>query len=696
MRFGSFTFPLPRRVPGHLWCAAAIIVAGVGVYLSSFAGVFLYDDLREIVENRGIRSFTSIWSNRPLVTLSLALNYHFGQLNPWGYHLFNLLIHLLGGLTLYGIVRRVLAGQFRSSRAGSAHWYALVIALIWVVHPLQTESVTYIIQRAESMMGLLYLLTIYCVLRSSSSPRPWAWHAAAVAACGLGMCSKPVMITAPVVALLFDWTLITRSIAETLRQRWTLYVGLCGTWLFLIATGTTDLIFQTDPSRRLTAGFGYDGSTPLQYALTQPGVIVHYLKLAIWPRALCLDYDWPLARTAGAVVWPGVLILLMLLATLWSFRARPWLAFLGSSFFLILSPTSSVVPFAHPAFEHRMYLPLAAVITLLILAGGHFLERLHDRFSLPTATTARTGGILALTVVTLFGLATIDRNRDYHSAFDMWADVMIKRPDNPLPYNEIGNMLIDAGKFDMAVGQYQRAVALNPGAYLARTNLANAHLRLGRFDEAVQQCREALRIDPYYHPAHNVLGGALVERGDLDEGIAHLREAVRLQPNDPQSHCNLGRALAIKSGLVESTTKPKQKPNRKPKPAGSVASAAEAQPASQLVNEAIKHLVEAIRLQPDFAPAISYLAVVLSLQGSIDETINRYRDRASGVRLDRVQALAYVICAERFRREGLLEEAIRRYRKARAIDPSLPVVADRLEAASETGAAWTKTVSGGS
>ena len=201
MRFDSFTFLLPRRVPGHLWCAAAIIVAGVGVYLSSFAGVFLYDDLREIVENRGIRSFTNIWSNRPLVTLSLALNYHFGQLNPWGYHLFNLLIHLLGGLTLYGIVRRVLAGQFRSSRAGSAHWYALVIALIWVVHPLQTESVTYIIQRAESMMGLCYLLTIYCVLRSSSSPRPWAWHAAAVAACGLGMCSKPVMITAPVVAI---------------------------------------------------------------------------------------------------------------------------------------------------------------------------------------------------------------------------------------------------------------------------------------------------------------------------------------------------------------------------------------------------------------------------------------------------------------------------------------------------------------
>ncbi len=291
-------------------------------------------------------------------------------------------------------------------------------------------------------------------------------------------------------------------------------------------------------------------------------------------------------------------------------------------------------------------------------------------------------------MVTLFGLATIERNRDYHSGFDMWADVMIKRPGNPLPYNEIGNMLMDAGHLDMAVGQYQRALALNPSAFLARTNLANAHLRLGRIYEAVEQCREALRIDPYYYPAHNVLGGALVERGDLDEGIAHLREAVRLQPNDPQCHCNLGRALAIKSGLVESTTKPK--------PAGFVTPAAQTQPAPPLVDEAIEQLVEAIRLQPDFAPAISYLAVILSLQGNIDETINRYRDRASGVRLDRVHALAYVISAERFRREGLLEEAIRRYRKARAIDPSLPVTAGRLETASETGAAWAATASGDS
>ncbi len=135
---------------------------------------------------------------------------------------------------------------------------------------------------------------------------------------------------------------------------------------------------------------------------------------------------------------------------------------------------------------------------------------------------------------------------------------------------------------------------------------------------------------------------------------------------------------------------------RKQKPAGSVASAAEAQPAPTLVNEAIEHLIEAIRLQPDFAPAISYLAVILSLQDRIDETVNRYRDRASGVRLDRVHALAYVISAERFRREGLLEEASRRDRKARAIDPSLPVTAGRLEAAGETGAAWAAIASGGS
>ncbi|MHC4446834.1 MAG: glycosyltransferase family protein, partial [Planctomycetota bacterium] len=365
-----------------IWPLAAIVAAGVLVYLNSFQGVFVFDDHGQIVDNQKIRSFDHLWGNRPLVRLSLAVNYHFGELNVWGYHLVNLVIHLLAGLTLYGIVRRVLLLEpFRRSCAQSAHWFALIIALVWVVHPLQTESVTYIIQRAESMMGLFYLLTIYCVLRGSTAPRPPVWYAAAVLACALGMASKPVMVTAPIVALLFDWAILSGSIRRTLRRRWPLYAGLASTWVLLVATGTTELILSPDSSKRPTAGFGYVGCTPLEYALTQPGVILRYLRLAIWPHPLCLDYGWPIARAAGNVLLPGVLIVTMAGVSVWSFLARKqaWIGFLGLSFFLILSPTSSIVPFAHPAFEHRMYLPLAAVVTVLVFGSHYGFRWFSDR-----------------------------------------------------------------------------------------------------------------------------------------------------------------------------------------------------------------------------------------------------------------------------------------------------------------------------
>ena len=174
------------------WCLAAIVVAGTLVYLNSFAGVFIYDDLREIVKSGRVHDFDILWTGgRPIVKLTLAINYALGGLDVWGYHLVNLVVHVLAALTLFGVVRRVLLlEQFRDGPGRHAAYYAVAVALIWVVHPLQTESVTYVIQRAESMMGLFYLLTLYCMIRGATSSRRAPWYASAVVACALGMESK--------------------------------------------------------------------------------------------------------------------------------------------------------------------------------------------------------------------------------------------------------------------------------------------------------------------------------------------------------------------------------------------------------------------------------------------------------------------------------------------------------------------------
>ncbi len=207
------------------------MVAGILVYLNSFAGVLIYDDVPEIVGNGRVHGFDVLWTGgRAFVKLTLAINYALGELDVWGYHLVNLVVHVLAALTLFGVVRRVLGlPQFRDGPGRHAAYYAVAVALIWVVHPLHTESVTYIIQRAESMMGLFYLLTLYCMVRGATSSRPAPWYAAAVVACALGMGSKEVMITAPVVALLFDRTFLASSFAGILRRRWRLYAGLGAT-----------------------------------------------------------------------------------------------------------------------------------------------------------------------------------------------------------------------------------------------------------------------------------------------------------------------------------------------------------------------------------------------------------------------------------------------------------------------------------
>jgi hypothetical protein len=298
-------------------------VAGALVYLNSFHGVFLFDDERFILENDRVCQFWPPWEwfanpenlERPVITLTLAANYLAGGRSAWGYHAFNLSVHLLAALALFGIARRTLVSErLRERFAGAATPLALCVALLWLVHPLQTQSVTYIWQRCESLMGLFFLLTLYCVIRGFGSARAGRWHAAAVCCCVLGAGCKQVMVMAVPVVLLYDIVFLSGTVRAVLR-RWRLYAGLGMSWV-LLALVTA---FGTSVKTGLTI------CTPWEYARSQPGVVLQYLRLALWPDTLCLDYWWPVARTVSEVL-PGALVIGGLLAaTAWAlWRAPAW------------------------------------------------------------------------------------------------------------------------------------------------------------------------------------------------------------------------------------------------------------------------------------------------------------------------------------------------------------------------------------
>src|SRR5271170_846359 len=283
-----------RRV---LLCAGLIVVAGIAAYHNSFHGPFIFDDIYAIAENPSIRRISDLRAvlvppheaataqGRPVLNLSLAINYALGGADPAGYHYGNLLIHLAAGLALLGIVRRTLLLPLMRPRFGEAALpLAFATAAIWTVHPLQTEAVTYTIQRAESLMGLFYLLTLYCFVRGVQSAGPTRWWAAAFGSCLLGMGTKEVMVSAPVMVLLYDRTFVSGSFKEAWRRHGRVIFALACTWLLLGV-----LVVSGGGNRGGSVGFGV--RTPWwAYELTQGEAIIRYLRLCVWPHPLVFNY----------------------------------------------------------------------------------------------------------------------------------------------------------------------------------------------------------------------------------------------------------------------------------------------------------------------------------------------------------------------------------------------------------------------
>ncbi|KKL95959.1 hypothetical protein LCGC14_1849350 [marine sediment metagenome] len=548
------TEPSGARRPDGVWLAAALIVViGAGVYVNSFGGKFFFDDHKQIVENRRIhrlQPFGEVWRDltgkgmRPVTLLSFAVNYQISGDKEWSYHAVNLAIHLVAGLLLFGFVRRTLLSERLAERFGSAATpLAASAALIWVVHPLQTQSVTYIVQRGESMMGMFYLLTMYCAARGLTARRGWLWSIGAVVACVLGMGAKPVMVTAPLMVAIYDGLFSPQPQLRTLRRRWPLYVGLAATW------GVLAWLYRQAAQTGLTpsAGFSFKGHTWWQYARSQFGVIAHYLKLSIWPWPQNLDYGWPVATGVVEIVLPAILIAVLIGATVWGLLRRRWVGFWGAWFFLILAPTSSVMPIADLAVEHRMYLPLAGMIVVILSVGsllGGALLRKWMRLDKPRRRTGRELGLAVVSVIVLtLGILTVRRNTYYQDMVRMWADVVRQNDGHYRGHDSLGVALSRKGKNLEAMKEHRRTVALRPGYAEGHHNLGVVLAQLGRHGEAVASYVRAIGLMPKHYEAYCGLGNSLRNMGRLDEAERVIRKSISIKPDYANAHGALGDVL---------------------------------------------------------------------------------------------------------------------------------------------------------
>jgi tetratricopeptide (TPR) repeat protein len=601
-----------------------VVFAGFLAYHNIFSAPFVFDDIPHISENPHIRQLWPPWdvlshSSRPVVHLSLAVNCAMGGLNPWGYHLFNVVVHILVALTLYGVVRRTLLSEsLRPTFGQAASSLAGTITLIWLVHPLQTESVTFTVQRGESLMSLFYLLTLYCMIRSDGASQGNLWKIGAVVSCVLGMGCKPVMATAPLVTLLYDRAFLAKSWCDVMQRRGWLYAGLAATWLLL-----PPLLVNAPTEWETSAGFEFKGIPPLQYARMESVAILRYLRLAFWPHPLCLDYGWGFQWQAIAQaghVLPDLMVVLALLAgTVWAWNRNPSLGFLGAWFFLILAPTSSFIPIADPIAEHRMYLPLAAVVTAMVFVAFVFGQRFLRNHSGSVLRCVACGF-----VVVPLAVLTIQRNRDYISAVAIWDDTLAKRPQNPRAHYNLGIALAQTGRTEEFIRQYEQALRLKPDFAGTLLALGVALEKLGRSGDAIQHYEEALRINPDYAEAHKDIGAALYQTGKREEAMEHFQQALRINPDYADVHCALGMALEQAGKTQEAIEHLEQAVRTKPDYAEAHYNLGLALGQAGEVGEAIGHLEQALRIKPDYAEAHCNLGIALARLGRLQEAVGHW------------------------------------------------------------------------
>ena len=668
--------PISGAQPSTWACGATIAVVGLLVYVNSLNGPFVFDDFVSIVDNRSIHDWSRLsevlfperelpTAGRPLVNFSFALNYAVGGLDVTGYHVVNIAFHLGCAVVLFGIIRRTLElPRVKTSSAPSVP-VAFATALLWTVHPLNTEAVDYVTQRTELMMALCYLLTIYAALRARTSTMSSAWSVIAIAVCAAGMVCKESMVTAPLTVALYDRVFLFDSLKQAFRARRRLYIGLVTTWIVAI------WVLSSGP-RIHSAGFS-TGVGPWVYLLNQTVMIDRYLWLAVWPRDLVANYGSPsqLSIRDVAPYALGVIGLVAIAAA--GLARRPKMGFLGAWFFITLAPASSIVPIAtEVGAERRMYLPLIAIVGVVVVIGAYLAER--------AGRPGRLATLLALALVSL-GLATgtVLRNRDYQSALVL-ARTTVARYPSSVAHHLLATELIAVGNRDQARVQLREAL---PGDSRAHYTLGVELLKDGDLEGATSELEAFLRGQPLLLEAvsaRQLLGRALARQERWPDAIDQYRRVLTMNPSDQvrvETQMFLGEALYRARRFDEAVTSYTEYLKARPNDVDALNVLGICFLALDRGNEAIAMFTRAVSIDSENGMSQRNLGNALFDSGDIDGAAVHARE-AARLRID--DPGAWDLLGRVSAVQGDVQDARADFARALRIDPGFSEATEHLQA----------------
>ena len=511
------------------------------VYSSNLSGPFIFDDSR--IENNpqlhitqlSLKSlakagFESSPSTRPVSYITFALNYYFHGFHTTGYHLVNICIHILAAIFLFLLIKTTLNLEPLRSRYSKYSWLPFAAALVWAVHPLQTQSVTYIIQRMNSLSAMFYVLALYLYARgrlSGPGAKKWLLFSCSLVASVLALGSKESAATLPFFIFLYEWYFF-----QDLDITWLKKQLIPATLIIIVFAGLVFLYLGTDPATTILSTYNSRDFTLPQRLLTEFRVVFFYLGLLFFPHPSRLNLDHYFSYSTSLVSPLTTLssfVFLVILGGMAAVSARQHRLFSFSIFWFLGNQVieSSFIGL-EIIFEHRNYLPSMMIILLIISSVFQYL---------PKPSWLKIAIICS--IVILLSFWTYNRNSIWNDKVSLWSDCAAKSPQKARPHNNLGVALKNRGDLTEAIEHFQATVRLDPEFSEAYNNLGNTFMLLGKFDDAFENYFKALEIDPDNPKIHTNAGNAFMKKWRIEEAIYHYSEALRLQPYDQEIRLNL-------------------------------------------------------------------------------------------------------------------------------------------------------------
>lgn len=533
---------------------------GFGIYANSLEVPFLFDDARNIqhsslqfkelsVENIIKSGTKGELTTRPIANISFAFNYLISGDNLKSYHLFNILIHILSSIFLFHLFYLTLTLPSLNTEAHTAKIISLFSALLWLVNPLHSQSVTYLVQRMNSMATMFYLLSLLCYVlgrrkmirttlsqrkeektEKSEKKRAWYWFGASLFSGLLAIGSKEIAVTLPFFILLYEWYFV-----QDLNKKWLAKQKI---WLLtagILLTAMAFFYMNGHPVKYIMRAYEVRDFTLPERLLTQLRVVIHYITLIIYPSParLTFDYNFPLSTSLiqpVSTLFSFLTLTCLVGVSVLAAQKQRLLSFCIIWFLGNLVIESSVIGL-EMIFEHRTYLP-STFLTLFFV----WLVLKNDKI--------RTRGMVIIGVISIvFSLWTWERNKVYQNPVSFWQDSVSKYPGKARSHNNLGKSLYESGELEKSANHYTKALEIDPDYFLAHNNLALCFHKLGKPTLAEQYYRQALSIEKRYVAARYNLAILLKSQGKVAEAIQQHHLALKTAPESFLVNKSLGNLL---------------------------------------------------------------------------------------------------------------------------------------------------------